>query len=87
MIARKPEQVSAELEGEVVILSIDNGRYYNMNVVGSRIWALVEQPISMAALVDYLVEEFAVERTVCEEDVLTFLGQLQADGLVEISEP
>ena len=83
---RNPGQLSADLDGEVVILSIDNGRYYDMNEVGSRIWALMERPISVAALIDLLVGEFEVEREICQEEVLAFLRELHADGLVQISD-
>jgi Coenzyme PQQ synthesis protein D (PqqD) len=78
--------MSADLDGEAVVLSIDNGKYYSMNEVGSRIWALVQRPIAVAALIDLLVGEFEVERTVCEQEVLEFLRDLHADGLVRISD-
>jgi hypothetical protein len=86
-VVRNPGQLSADIDGEAVVLSIDAGRYYDLNRVGTRIWALVEQPISVAALIDVLVREFEVERKVCEEDVLVFLRQLHTGGLVQISEP
>ena len=84
-VVRNPAPISADLDGEVVILSIDKGRYYSMNEVGSRIWALVERPISVAALIDLLVGEFEVEREICREEVLAFLCELHADGLVQIA--
>ena len=84
-VTRSPAPMSADLDGEVVVLSIDNGKYYSMNEVGSRIWALVQRPIAVAALIDLLVGEFEVERTVCEQQVLVFLRELHADGLVQIS--
>jgi hypothetical protein len=65
--------MSADLEDEIVVLSIDNGRYYNLNEVASRIWALVERPISVAALIDCLVGEFEVDRAICQEEVFADL--------------
>jgi hypothetical protein len=86
-IVRTPGQLSADLDGEAVVLSIDAGQYYDLNPVASRIWALVEQPISVAALIDTLLREFEVERKICEDGVLVFLRQLHANELVQISEP
>lgn len=86
-IVRTPGQLSADIDGEGVVLSIDAGRYYDLNRVGTRIWTLVEQPISVAALIDVLFREFEVERTICEQEVLVFVRQLHAEGLVQISEP
>jgi|SRR6185369_15202882 len=85
-VVRKPGQLSADLDGEVVVLSIAGGQYYDMNEVGSRIWALVERPISVAALIDLLVGEFEVEREICEREVRAFLRELHAGGLVQISD-
>lgn len=84
VIVRSPDQVSGDLDGRVVLLSIANGEYYNMNEVGSRIWALLEKPMTVAALIDRLTEEFEVERATCEQEALVFLKQLQKDKLLRL---
>ena len=84
VIVRSPDQVSGDLDGKVVLLSIENGEYYNMNEVGSRIWALLEKPMTVAALIDQLTEEFEVERATCEQEALVFLAQLQKDKLLRL---
>lgn len=83
-IIRSPDQVSGDLDGKVVLLSIENGEYYNMNEVGSRIWALLEQPQTVAALIDRLLTEFEIDRSTCEKETMTFLEQLQKDRLLVI---
>ncbi|MBX3736134.1 MAG: lasso peptide biosynthesis PqqD family chaperone [Candidatus Didemnitutus sp.] len=83
-VVRSSDQVSGDLDGKVVLLSIENGEYYNMNEVGSRIWALIEQPMTVAALVDRLLGEFEVERATCEREALAFLDQLQRDKLLRV---
>ncbi len=83
-VVRSPDQVSGDLDGKVVLLSIENGEYYNMNKVGSRIWALLEKPQSVAGLIDRLLQEFEIDRAPCEQEVLTFLGQLQSDKLLKL---
>jgi hypothetical protein len=85
-VVRNAAPLSADLDGEVVVLSIHNGKYYRMNEVGSRIWTLVQQPISVAAIVDVMVREFEVERQTCHDQVLAFLRELRADDLVQISD-
>lgn len=84
IIVRSPDQISGNLDGKVVLLSIENGEYYNMNEVGSRIWQLLGKPTTMAALVDCLLEEFDVARANCEQEALAFLEQLQWDKLLRI---
>ncbi len=84
VVVRSPDQLSGDLDGRVVLLSIENGEYYNMNEVGSRIWALLEQPITVTALIERLLEEFDVERAICEKEALDFLAQLQRDRLLRV---
>lgn len=83
-VVRSPEQVSGDLDGKVVLLSIENGEYYNMNEVGSRIWSLLEKPTTVAGLIDTLVTEFEVTREQCEREALAFLEQLRTDKLLRI---
>ena len=83
-IVRSPDQVSGDLDGKVVLLSIENGEYYNMNEVGSRIWALLEKPMTMTALIEQLLAEFEVERAACEQETLAFLEQLRKDKLLRV---
>lgn len=85
-VVRSPDQVSGDLDGKVVLLSIENGEYYNMNEVGSRIWELLEKPTTVVALIDTLVGEFEVDRATCEKEALAFLARLRADKLLQISE-
>ena len=52
--------------------------------VGARIWALIAQDedIQVNELCDLLMDEFDVERNTCEREVLEFLSQLRAHGLI-----
>lgn len=84
-IVRSSDQVSGDLDGKVVLLSIENGEYYNMNEVGSRIWALLEAPITFGALIDRLINEFQVDRATCERETNAFLARLKDDHLVDVA--
>ncbi len=83
-LVRISDQVSGGIDGKVVILVVSAGEYHNMNEVGSRIWALLEKPTTLAALVDTLVAEFEVEQATCERETRAFLAQLLGDKLVTI---
>lgn len=79
-----PDQVSSDLQGEAVILSLRDGVYYGLNEVGARIWNLIQQPIAVRAICATLLEEFDVEPDRCERDVLALLGDLAAHNLIEV---
>ena len=85
LVTRSPEQVSADLDGKTVLLSVENGEYYNMNAVGSRIWSLLEKPITVAELVAQLTAEFEIDAEKCQREALTFLEQLSKNKLLHIA--
>jgi hypothetical protein len=84
VVAQIEELVSSDLDGETVMMSVKNGKYYGMDAIGSRIWALIKQPRSVSELCDILLTEFNVDRERCEKDVLIFLNKLAEDNLIRI---
>jgi len=83
-IKRNPELVSTDVDGEKVMMSIENGEYFGLDSVGSRIWELIENPIKVEALVDLLIDEFDVSKEQCEVDTIEFLNELMAKKLLII---
>ncbi|AJS59961.1 lasso peptide biosynthesis PqqD family chaperone [Paenibacillus sp. IHBB 10380] len=74
----------SDMDGEKVMLSIENGKYYNLGQIGGRIWELVASHATIAGMVEQLVMEYEIEPDVCEQQVYTFLHQLAAEGLVQV---
>jgi hypothetical protein len=58
--------------------------YYGLEDVGTRIWQLLQRPVSVLAIREALVAEFDVEPARCERDIRLLLTDLAARGLVEI---
>ena len=81
-----PGQVSSNVEGEADILELGRGTYYGLDAVGARVWSLIQEPRSVASLRDALVEEYDVDPTRCEADVLALLAELEETGLVAVVE-
>lgn len=84
VIVRSSELVSSDIDGEVVMMSIENGKYYGLDQVGSRIWEVLEKPLPISELIEQLLIEFEVERETCEKDVMYFLQKLDDDNMLEI---
>ncbi|GAB6557963.1 lasso peptide biosynthesis PqqD family chaperone [Bacillus mobilis] len=76
--------VVSDMDGEKVMLSVKNGKYYNLGRMGGGIWELIEKPIRVTELVTTLISEYEVEQLQCEEQVLSFLEMLLEEGLVEV---
>lgn len=78
-----PEQVSTNLEGEVMILGMRAARYYSLDPIGCRIWSLLQQPTPVADVCRQLLAEYDVEPERCQTEVLQLLGELSQEGLIE----
>lgn len=76
------DQVAADLAEEVIILGMRDGVYYGVNGVAARIWALVQQPARLGDVVRTILAEYDVAEDVCRTEVLAFVGELEAKGLV-----
>jgi hypothetical protein len=80
------EQVSCELSGEVVVLSLKSGEYYGLNAVAAAAWSLMEEPRTVLELRDALLEEFTgVSAAECTAELLTLIEELRELELVSIA--
>ncbi|MBX3466783.1 MAG: PqqD family protein [Planctomycetes bacterium] len=82
------EVLFKELEGEAVLLHLDVGRYFALDPVGTRIWALLrEREGDLAAVLDGILAEFDVAREEAARDLLALLDELVAERLVRVQTP
>jgi hypothetical protein len=82
-----PDLLASDLAGEMVLLNLANGVYYGLDAVGAHIWRHIGEPRAVHGLVDDVVAHYAVDRARCEHDVLAFLTDLAAHGLVAVTAP
>ena len=78
--------VASDLDGEVVMMSVERGEYYGLDDIASRIWHLIEIPRSIREICEILSPEYDVERELIEQDVLTFFQDIYEDKLIRIVE-
>ena len=85
VVAAASDQVSADVEGEAVILNLADGVYYGLDGVGARIWELLREPRTAAELRDAVAAEFDVDADTAWRDLAGLLADLSARRLVEIT--
>jgi hypothetical protein len=79
------EHVSCELENEVVVLNLRNGEYYGLNLVGAKIWNLIQEASTIEAVRDAVLAEYPeLEQDECTRDVLELVQQLVDSELAEV---
>ena len=83
IVSASPNQVHARVGDDLVILELDSSMYYSLDPVGARVFELVQEPTSVAAIVDTIVAEFEVDAPTARTDVLALMDTLIAQKLVE----
>ena len=87
LVQRKAEILFTDLDDTVVMMDSDEGNYYELDAVGTRIWNLLDNERSVAEVCELLVREYDVTLEDCRQDVLKFLEQVAQLGVVEVRGP
>ena len=74
--------VSAEIDGELVMLNMEQGRYYGMTGIAPYLWKVLDKPKTVSELVDSVCSNFDVCEETCRNDVQRFLGEMVDFGLI-----
>jgi hypothetical protein len=86
VVTKAPEQVACDMGGEAVMLNMQSGVYYGTDDIGALVWNLLDEPRSVEAIRDTILEQYSVDADRCEQDLLAFLKEMEAAGLVEIQD-
>ncbi len=80
-----PGPLAERLDDEIAILHPDSGLYFGVKEeVGRRIWELLQEPTSLQAVTDRLLEEYEVSLERCREDVQAFATRLLDAKLIAV---
>jgi hypothetical protein len=80
--SRNSKTISGRLLDELVLMDIEQGRYFSLNPVATRVWDLMEKQMSAEELSDRLTEEYDVDSSRCMEEVKELLYGMVRLGLV-----
>lgn len=78
------EQVSCNMDEEVVILNIKEGEYFELNPVAARVWEIIQEPRAVNEIMDIIFEEYDVSKEELEKDLYELIHELYAKNLVDI---
>lgn len=83
-IVRLQGVMSSRVDDDIVILNMARNKYVNLDSIGRRIWELIEKPVQVNELCGQLELEFSATQEEIAADVITFLAELEKDGLVRV---
>ena len=81
-IQLKEDLIATNIGDEIVLMTLESGKYFSIDPVGSQIWELIKQPTTAEKVCQELIEEYTVSMEQCLNDTLPFLDKLYQDGLL-----
>ena len=74
--------LAAAVGDELLMMSVAQGKYFNLNGVGARIWELLAEPTTLDGLVAALTAEYEVDGESARREVENFLAALRERELL-----
>jgi len=78
------EVLVQEVGGEAVLLDLASERYFGLDPVGTRIWALLDRGQPLQQVLDTLCDEYDAPRERLHEDLLDLVARLVEARLVTL---
>ena len=82
--SRNDAIVFTDLDDTIVMMDVDEGQYYELDPIGTRIWTLIEAPRPVAEICEALAGEFDVDPGTCRDDTLDFLQTANEHGIIRV---
>ena len=72
-----------EIQGEGILLQLENGKYFGLNDVGTRMWQLIVEHQSLQIVLARLEREYDVDAAELRTDLLRLVDDLSRNRLLD----
>lgn len=73
-----------DFNNEKVMMDLEQGKYFALNDVGSRIWELANENTKVQDIIDILLTEYEIDEETCKNEVIRYIEDLVKNGVVKI---
>ncbi len=84
-IVPSTDVICQELDGEIVILDLQQEQYFGLNETATRMWQLMSEGKTADQIVDTMLNEFEVDAVTLQRDLETLVQQLSNVSLATVS--
>jgi hypothetical protein len=82
-LIRAADFLACEVDGELVMMDVKNGHYFNLDIVGADIWNRLEKPLSLGELCAILEQSYEADAETIVSDVHAFVEKMLEHGLLQ----
>jgi hypothetical protein len=83
---RNNKTISGRLHDEMVMMDMEQGKYFSLNQSATAIWEKLEKPLTIEELCDNLMETYNVGKEQCVTEVTEHIKEMVRMGLIKKSE-
>lgn len=78
------EQISTEVDNDIVVLNTNTGKYYSLEGVGSHIWRAINKGEALADIEYSVMSTYHIGSEESQADIRSFISSLHSEGLIDI---
>ncbi|MGH7884318.1 MAG: PqqD family protein [Thermodesulfobacteriota bacterium] len=82
---RTPQISHETIDGETVIINLDNGNYYSLNGIGADIWNLIENGADKKSITGIIKVNYDIIKVDFENSLNNLINELLSEGLIVTS--
>ncbi len=83
-VVRSGEPIAVEIGDGLVMLSVQEGKYFSLNATAAAIWQGLEVPIQVRRLRDRIVGEFDTSADHAAQAVVEFIEKLLEQNIADV---
>ena len=80
------DAIAQQVSGETVILDLKSEQYFSLDVVGTRVWQLLQETSNLQQVYDQLLNEYEVEPGRLLADLEALIDSLANEGLIALED-
>jgi len=74
------------IDGEAIIVNLENGNYYSLDKTGAELWDFVEKGLDTLEIIEELAQHYEGNRAEIETSVSQLLADMEKEGLITINQ-
>ena len=74
------------IDGEAIIVNLENGNYYSLDKTGADLWDFVENGLDVLEVIEALAQRYEGSGAEMENSVRQLLADMEKEGLITIDQ-
>ena len=79
-----PDVLFQEVRGEMVLLNLNNEKYFGLDETGTFFWKLLQGSDDYQEVFDMMLEEYEVDAEQLKTDLDNLVKEMEKAGLIEV---